>query len=254
MALKEAWQTCLEIKPDKVVFLGDLFTYGHRPVQVMQLIVQFQNAFSCEFIIGNHDQVYLDYFSHTPGEWSDYYRRLPDWLKASFEWTLAQLDEPTINVFLNLPWQYEFIYQGVLFSHANPFGRADWRYLNSQTDFEEGLAVLEHKNYNLGLFGHTHRHKICQKDFGRELRTGRFLETSANYDFSLYSLTLATLASLGQSRDSTQASYIYSLNVDSSRYLLKSLRVNYDSEAYKLGLVTALSNQPDLLTRIISYY
>ena len=65
---------------------------------------------------------------------------LPDWIRESIGYTRAKLP---VDEFRSLPFVDEHRSQDILFSHANPFGRDDWTYLNSCEDHERASAELE---------------------------------------------------------------------------------------------------------------
>jgi hypothetical protein len=255
MALESAFQSCRKQEPDVVVFLGDLFTYGNQPLEVIACLSEFRSTFKCQFIIGNHDQVYLDYFNSIDGFDSEYFTDLPDWIKESFEWTANQLGKDGQNFLNGLPWTYELELSQILLSHANPFGPKNWRYLNSKDDFSHCLLALEARNLKMGVFGHTHRCKIWYRAFGSVLEAPETLESEdSSYESMNHSIAAITLASLGQPRNESKKSFAYLLATDAQKVKIQPILIKYDNEKFKENLRTTFSAQSQLLKKLDFYY
>jgi predicted phosphodiesterase len=162
---------------DRLVILGDLFTYGPDPVRTLELAVEACDRDRAIFITGNHD---LLYFAELKGD--GYASRLPDWIRESVEWTAAQLGERTSAK--SLPWKEEWQEAQVLFSHANPFGEGDWTYLGDEQSVARASAVLKERSLEWGIFGHVHRFR--------------------RYPSGSDSGSFATVGSIGQPRDAVE--------------------------------------------------
>jgi predicted phosphodiesterase len=151
-ALVAALARATSLGRDRLVILGDLLTYGDDIEQTLDL-VEAEVASGAILIAGNHDQLYLDLAA---GERA-YYEGLPPWIRETVDHTMACVD---IARFRALPWADEWTANGVLFSHANPFGARDWTYLNDDAQYVRAAQVLAGRGFRAGVFGHTHRAKL----------------------------------------------------------------------------------------------
>jgi predicted phosphodiesterase len=136
---------------DQLVILGDLLTYGPQPAEVLELAREATERHGALLIEGNHDQLYLE----LAGGSSDYFARLPDWIRDSVDYTLRQVGD--VRALAELPWQHEWRSGPLLLAHANPFGPGDWTYLRDEPSFERACDVLADRGFRWGVFGHTHR-------------------------------------------------------------------------------------------------
>jgi predicted phosphodiesterase len=135
---------------DRLVILGDLFTYGPDPAETLDIAKEAVLIDCAILITGNHDLLYM------PGSDSEEYRaRLPDWIRESADWTSARLND--CGAVGELPWQNEFEQDAVLLSHANPFGFGDWTYLNDEPSMAAAAGRLRERSFDWGVFGHVHR-------------------------------------------------------------------------------------------------
>jgi predicted phosphodiesterase len=160
---------------DKLVILGDLFTYGPDPVETMELVADAVARDRATLIIGNHDLLYL------PGrEGADYAAKLPDWIRESVDWTTEQLGSTAVG---DLPWQEELEQEAILIAHANPFGFGNWTYLRDESSVAAAHRALRDRSFDWGVFGHVHRFRRFPADDGGGI---------------------VTVGSVGQPRDSTE--------------------------------------------------
>lgn len=141
-----------ELMPDHVVILGDLFTYGPDPVGVAQQVGTSIKGTNVHLVEGNHDRLYLDLLV---GEYS-YFEKLPDWIKETVYWTKERMKSNWDDI-ANWPWKQELKLGPIYFSHANPFGLHNWRYINDNSDVREVFETLSRKGHQVGVFGHNHR-------------------------------------------------------------------------------------------------
>ncbi len=62
-----------EIKPaenDQFVFLGDLIDRGAYSKEVVDYLLEFSSSFPCHFLMGNHEQILLEYLENNdPDKW-----------------------------------------------------------------------------------------------------------------------------------------------------------------------------------------
>jgi predicted phosphodiesterase len=160
---------------DQLVILGDLFTYGPDPVQCLEIAEEAVSSDGAILIIGNHDVLYME-------EADGYGEGLPDWIAESIDWTSGQLTPERSRVSA-LPWQDEWTADGLLFSHANPFGARNWTYLRDAESAAQASEALRQRGFDWGIFGHVHRFRIYPNDKGGNV---------------------ATVGSLGQPRDKAE--------------------------------------------------
>jgi predicted phosphodiesterase len=145
---------------DALVILGDLFTYGPDPVETLELVQDAISRDGAILITGNHDLLYLE-----GPERAAYVSRLADWIRESVDWTAGQLDGG--DDLDRLPWQAEWEQDGVLLSHANPFGFGDWTYLRDEAGMAAAWQSLQDRSFDWGVFGHVHRFRRFDSERGR---------------------------------------------------------------------------------------
>lgn len=136
---------------DGLVVLGDVLSYGCRPLEVIRLLEGAARSWPTRFIIGNHDELY---FQLQRGDES-YLEQLPLWIQESARWTTAQLG--ALRLAEAFAWQQEHVVADVLFAHANPFVHGDWTYLNDSETRRRAAQMLASRSLSTGIFGHTHR-------------------------------------------------------------------------------------------------
>lgn len=134
---------------DMLVLLGDLLTYGPFPEQTVEITANAMARHETVLIEGNHDQIYL--------ERSDGGERphASGWIGESIDWTSTKAD---LEEFARLEWRHEFILDGLLLAHANPYGFGDWSYLRTPDELRLAAECLASRGLTHGIFGHSHRH------------------------------------------------------------------------------------------------
>lgn len=140
----------VDADPAPIVFLGDLFTYGTDPRGVLDRLME-RHATIDRWVLGNHDEMYLSLIEGRPVPG---YHRVPDWLRATVDWTCEQVQDRAA-CFRQLPFVRECEIDGIYLAHANPFG--DWRYVDRDETCREAAQVLARRGASVGVFGHTHR-------------------------------------------------------------------------------------------------
>jgi serine/threonine protein phosphatase 1 len=62
-----------QIKPeaeDQLIFLGDLIDRGYQSKEVIDYLIGLSSIYSCHFLMGNHELMYLDYLKNrNPDKW-----------------------------------------------------------------------------------------------------------------------------------------------------------------------------------------
>ena len=221
-----ALEAALALVPedDRLVVLGDLLTYGCAPERCLELVEDAVSSHDGVLLVGNHDQLYLDMAAGK----LDYYESLPDWLRETVDWTRARLD---VAGFARLPWQVDWVFGDVLFSHANPYGFGDWTYLNTADDYAGALVETQRRGASIGVFGHSHRARLLVRSDGRE---DRWFEAPLAAPFSVArgQGAAANPGSLGQPRSVERTATMMSLQVQPDACRLLHHEVAYDVDRH----------------------
>lgn len=227
-ALRAALRLIDERPADRVVFLGDLLSYGAEPQEVLEL-VGARVAQGAVVVLGNHDELYRGV-----GDGSlDGLERMSPWLAESVEWTAQQVDP---RVLQDLPFQVEHVEERALFAHANPwFDRpsagARWAYLTSSEDHRLAAEVLRSRRLSVGVFGHTHRSRIIE--FPSELGLDDPDRMAATWvPQSDTDVLLLNAGSVGQPRNRQAVSTLLELEGDRDGWTVEVHPVEYDVEAH----------------------
>jgi predicted phosphodiesterase len=160
---------------DILVLLGDLLTYGPCPERTLEITREAMERYETILIEGNHDEIYLG------GADRGTRPHASGWIGESIDWTLSRID---LDEFAALKWHSEFVIDGLLFAHANPYPFGNWSYLRSEEEFRSAITALASRGLRHGIFGHSHR-------------SGRLEERG---------VTAMTVGSLGQPRSMTDKS------------------------------------------------
>ncbi len=222
-ALRAALERARQGPMDRLVFLGDLLTYGHDIVEVLDLVEDAQARHDAVLLTGNHDQMYFDL---ADGD-RTYFDKLPDWLKETVTFTAERLD--TARFRSRLRWSKEHVLDRAFFAHANPFGYGDWTYLNHARDSERAADTLQSRGLDVGVFGHTHRARWD----GAEVRSGDTYTTPRTHPI------VANAGSLGQPRDARAESVLLRLSLSPDAAKAEFEAVTYDVAAHVAALRAA---------------
>ncbi len=203
---------------DKLVFLGDLLTYGVAVQPTLDLLTLINKRYDCVFVKGNHDQIYFD----LQGGREYQYKPFPDYINESVLYTAEKL-----NLLLEqqFDWCESYEYGNVYFAHANALEYKNWSYLNSKDDFNINLIALKERGFRGGIFGHTHRAKYLA--FNNESNENNVLPLPNSLSISDNSTFLITNGSLGQPRGSKPSFLICDFS-DKYNYKFKSVDFEYD--------------------------
>ncbi|KJG56850.1 hypothetical protein UA38_12795 [Photobacterium kishitanii] len=151
-ALKKALNIITKSSVDKVIFLGDLLTYGCDVNQTIEALQMFSYKKQTVFIKGNHDQIYFDMQNKKEFQ----YKPFPDFILESVWHTYNEMDCKLIDVF---DWKDSTIIENIYFSHANALGYGNWCYLNTDDEIYQTSKIILNDDLSGGVFGHTHRNK-----------------------------------------------------------------------------------------------
>ncbi len=225
-ALRSALAVARSGPLDRLVFLGDLLTYGHDVRGVLELVGEAQQALGAELIVGNHDQMYFDL---ARGE-RDYFERLPPWIRDSVELTLQALDMEVFEK--RLAWCGSVTVAGIHIAHADPFDDGKWSYIASESDHQRAARALAETGFRAGVFGHTHRTRWYVGDPAGAV-TDAALATPLVVPAG--TVLVANAGAIGQPRDQRGIAAILRLEVgDEIRGIFE--RVDYDVEEHVEGI------------------
>ena len=146
-ALREAMRAIERAGIAQVVFHGDLLTYGCTPRACIALLDQLVLRFDAVLLAGNHEPFY---FEGQQGAFGVFERKKP-FLVESIHWTLKRIEDVTLAS--RYRWHDVCVFDDVLVSHANPFDRPNWRYLNTARDDAEAAEALAKRGARIGVFG-----------------------------------------------------------------------------------------------------
>lgn len=150
-ALRAAADDIAVRRPDAVVVLGDLLTYGCEPLATLEELQALAARVPLWLVRGNHDDFYFSAGQVPP------LNQLPRFVQESIQWTLHALAENDPRERFVLDWHRQLTMGPILFTHANPFPYGDWSYLNTEPELLRAGARLWADGYRVGVFGHTHR-------------------------------------------------------------------------------------------------
>lgn len=243
-ALKEFSKILLTLDFDKLVFLGDLLSYGVNVKETIELMHRLVERYDCIFIKGNHDQIYFDYQNN-----QDYqYKKFPEFILESISHTANKLDGLLINEFA---WVNSFCYKDVVFTHANLCEYGNWSYLNTEKEFNLNHEALIKKNWRGAIFGHTHRAKYKKYQYDGFNTDITELPINTNIVFYQADRFLVTNGSLGQPRGSVSSFLV--CEIDDNKVALRSVPVNYDIAAHCQSIINSTLTTKTQ-QKLLSYY
>ena len=243
---------------DKLIFIGDLLTYGVDVRGTLNLLQEASAKYDTCIILGNHDQLYLDLICKGA---SNYYSKLPDWIKESVDYTLSCVEH---NYFLSIPFEFSFAWSQLYFAHANSSaildGEPDWSYINSLSDHSTNLSTLMSRNYAIGVFGHTHRKRLFLSEQGG--LTGTFLDLDSNcswvLDLSGGQSAIINVGSIGQPRSAKDLRPTFLLLELSNSDQIEQLQVSFVSYDYDLfnhiDSINRTAFSDEVKSRLVSFF
>lgn len=254
----EAYRDLYGISIDRLIFIGDLLTYGVDVSETLDLIRSATNVYETSFILGNHDQLYLDLIRNGACR---YYCSLPDWIKESVEFTFNLIDKAC---FLSIPFEQSFSFSQLYFAHANSFlltsSILDWSYINSLEDHAIQSSLLSKHDFAVGIFGHTHRRRMFLAEHGN--LTGAFVDLSGKSPLLLDLLggqsAIINVGSIGQPRSSFDLRPTLLLLENESSYQINKLHASFIFYDYEfcnhLNSIKNSSLSDETKSRLISFF
>lgn len=174
---------------DRLVFMGDLLTYGTDVRETLELVLERVAFKDTVLLQGNHDAIYQDLIVGKCG----YLAKLPTWIVESVEWTYQLLQE---SLWTSLNFCAEHTVQGIVMSHANLLGQGRWDYINNFSEHLATSQALRNRGMRAGVFAHTHRRKWFRWESG----VGEFVSESAGR-LDRAAVHVLNTGSIGQPRD-----------------------------------------------------
>lgn len=241
LALEGALDKVNALGYDHLVLLGDLFSYGLDPVEILNMVKELVDTQSTSLLMGNHDWLY----ARPEVETAEYFERLPDWIKESITWTRQQLSGLGQD---ELPWLERTTVEKVFFAHANASRFGDWGYLNTEEEVLGAAREIESLELSLGVFGHTHRQRISTvKDGEVVLQTSSSMLTEKNTTY------VVNAGSPGQPRNRERQSCVLLIEHQSGGVKLDLVPFEYDRIAVREQISNSeLSEQTK--KKLVGYY
>jgi putative phosphoesterase len=210
----EATEACFkrinEIKPDKIICLGDLVDYCAQPNEVTEIIKN-----SCDkVVLGNHDEAQFN------TQLSDGFS---DNARVSSVHTRRVINPEHIEYFKSLPYTYSE--QNLLFVHSSPLAPKRYKYILTE---EAAHANFDAFNEQVCFIGHSHQPLIykLQKQNVRQVAPG-ILEKGSRY--------IINVGSIGQPRDNNPLACFGVL--DSEKFEFRYERVQYDIDSASMKIL-----------------
>jgi predicted phosphodiesterase len=242
---------------DQVVFMGDFLSYGVRPNETLETVLDFISNRSSTILLGNHDSLYKDLLCSSPCSYSE---NLPPWIKEIIDYNYNLLD---VSLFSQLHFQHSFTLSSVLFAHANfsflDSGLLDWSYVNSPEDYFHQLTLLSQHQLKLGILGHTHRTRLFSlpsnptSDFFHP--ANRKIEPFISADLLLYNCSVLNAGSIGQPREVScpYSSWILLDIADETPTAVTLIPLSYDIDRH-LHDISAAGLSPFCTQKLISFF
>jgi len=224
-ALKSALVEIGKKDVGKIIFLGDLLTYGCDINETIETLLEVSLAIDMVFVKGNHDQIYFDMKDRKEFQ----YKPFPDFILESVMSTFEGLKYDLAKTF---PWVDSVIINNFLFTHANALGYGNWEYLNSDTEIITTSRILLESGLSGGIFGHTHRPKfsiIDTKSLTHEVGEVSFIRSSG-------ACLVGNSGSVGQPRGS-ESSFLLIDFIDGDMVKMEHVFFEYDLELHKSSIL-----------------
>ena len=137
-ALLKAFQYIENLKPDKIVCLGDIVGYGPRPNECVELIQQ-----KCQIsLMGNHDHAVLGL--------TDTYH-FNQYAREAINWTRRALTIQNKAYLENLTFSHHE--NEILYVHSTPLHPEEWHYILSEYEARQYFPQIKQR---LCFVGHSH--------------------------------------------------------------------------------------------------
>lgn len=210
---------------EKIIFLGDLLTYGCEINETIETLLEVSLVIEVVFVKGNHDQIYFDMKDCKEFQ----YKPFPDFILESVNSTFEGLKYDLAKTF---PWVDSVIINNFLFTHANALGYGNWEYLNSDAEIIKTSKILLESGLSGGIFGHTHRPKfsiIETQSLTHEVGAVSYINTEG-------ACLVGNAGSVGQPRGH-KASFLLIDFIDDDMVKMEHVFFEYDLEQHKSSIL-----------------
>ncbi len=205
-----------ELKPDKVVCLGDLVGYYCNPNEVVQWMIDREAI--C--IMGNHDVVACGLVEPV------YFN--PSAARAIL-WTREQLDEQSSTFIRDLP-DFRLVNDAFYMVHGSVADRDEYLLFRPEIEYSFQIIRSESDKPQVAFFGHTHRRIYYEFD-DSNLYQGREM----NLDIRDDTAYLINPGSVGQPRDGDPRASFCLYDTEAKKVDFFRLDYNIDGTAEKVG-------------------
>lgn len=211
-ALTACFKIIDEIKPDRIICLGDLVDYCAQPNEIISIIKQ-----RCDVIIlGNHDEAQ---FVHSLSD------SFTENARISSVHTRNIITKEHLQFFKTL--LYTHSENDLFFVHASPHIPQSYKYVLNE---ESALMNFDAFTEKVCFIGHSHKPLIWEFDgvnvFSSSMEN---LDTGKRY--------IINVGSVGQPRDGNpEASFGY---FDTELFVYKNIRVKYDIKSASDKIINA---------------
>ena len=199
-ALKKSLEYIHDVKPDKIVCLGDIVGYGPRPNECIEMIRD-----NCQIsLMGNHDHAVLGL--------TDTYH-FNQYAREAINWTRRTLTIPNKAYLEGLTFSHHE--HKLLFVHSTPDHPEDWHYILSEYEAGQHLQTISQK---ICFVGHSHipvvygtnTHAVYQEELKLDVKSDKFI---------------INVGSVGQPRDGDPRLCFVIFDTETS--VLKYVRLEY---------------------------
>ena len=203
----EALETCLakldELKPDKLVCLGDMVDYCAQPNECIELIKNYADV----VILGNHDEAQFN-FEISYG--------FSESARISSVHTRTVIKPEYVEYFKALPYSYSL--EGLLFVHASPFSIPGYSYILTPETALNNFGSFAEK---ICFIGHSHRPVVFEEQ-GENVFEADWVNINNKYRY------IINVGSVGQPRDGDPRLSFGFFDTESFKY--NNYRIEYPAQ------------------------
>jgi predicted phosphodiesterase len=203
----EALEVCLakidDLKPDKLICLGDLVDYCAQPNECIELVKK-----NCDVVLmGNHDEAQFNY---------DRAEGFTENAFISSVHTRSVIKPEYIEYFKTLPYSYSI--KNLFFVHASPLNPFSYKYV---LNTDAAKYAFESFSEDICFIGHSHRPVIFEE------RDSNVFEAD-NVSNNGRSRYIVNVGSVGQPRDGNPGLSFGYYDSEESKYC--NYRLEYPTE------------------------
>ena len=242
-ALEAAIVLIESLKPDCVVLIGDLLTYGTAVNEVLETVRDFSLRSNVFVLRGNHDLYYQQMLRNKKLN-NEY--MIAEFVTESILWTSGVLAP---ELFHSILFMEELVVGKLHFAHANPWRNDYVTYINDNASRVKAARDLDSMGINIGCYGHTHRPELfdgsngCVLDF--EPKSGQFLKGGP---------FVVNVGSIGQPRGTFFGPCVVQIDTTRSGASVSFIPIKYDVSSHLARIKGQHSLSRDTKNRLLSYF